>query len=439
MSSDIRRLYFFHFFLSVSLTAVGSFLFIDRLFLHMGLSMSQFGLIKGVAYLIPVTVNLALAPYLARLGRDREIASVSYLIRILLPYLFLLVPWFSFSKPQMALVCSAIFAVTMICPFIAFTSLSALCRYHIPKGKLGHHMGNILSLTTVPSVALAIPATWYVDLNSSAGDERFYGAYLRVFLLTTIFILPAVMFLQRLSRRRPSVPRPDRASLREIITPFRNRPFRVYLHASFMLSLVGSMILSFINPYLLGPRGLSMFQVSLITVAVAGLGVGMRLMWGNVCDQYGGKNVLRISVVGVAVALFFLSGQGLIPILIFAVLAWNTSEGLFGAGIVTAQQYLSLALSDEQKVNVYVATTSFVNGVGMFIGAILGGFLLDWLSEQMRPDRGDAHYIVYFTYCALAYLIVGHFITALRDGRRRVRSGELLLRIYRAFRSRMRH
>ena len=40
------------------------------------------------------------------------------------------------------------------------------------KGKLGHDMGNILSLTTVPSIALAITATRYVDLNFSAGDEQ---------------------------------------------------------------------------------------------------------------------------------------------------------------------------------------------------------------------------------------------------------------------------
>ncbi len=33
-------------------------------------------------------------------------------------------------------------------------------------------MGNILSLTTVPSIALAITATRYVDLNFSAGDEQ---------------------------------------------------------------------------------------------------------------------------------------------------------------------------------------------------------------------------------------------------------------------------
>ena len=438
MNSDIRRLYLFHFFLSVTLTAAGSFLFIDRLFLRMDLSLSQFGLIKGMSYLIPVTVNLGLSPYLARLGRDREIASVSYLIRILLPYLFLLVPWFALSKPYLTLVCSAIFVTTMICTFIAYTSLSALCRYHIPREKLGRHMSNILSLTTVPSIALAIPATWYIDLNSSAGDEQFYGAYLHVFLLTTAFILPAVIFLLRLSRRRPSVPRPDRPGLGEIVTPFRNRPFRVYLHASFMLSLVGSMIVSFINPYLLGPRGLSMFQISLITMVIAGLGVGLRRLWGNFCDQYGGRNALRISVVGVAAALFCLSGQGLIPVLIFAVLAWNTNEGLFGAGAITAQQYLGLSLSDEQKVNVYVATTSFVNGTGMFVGSLVGGFLLDWLADQIRPDRGDAHFVIYFSYCALAYLVVGHFITALRERRRRVTSGELLLRIYRALRSRMR-
>ncbi len=71
--SEIGKLYLFHFFLSISLTAVASFLFLDRLLLRMGLSMSQFGVIKGLAFLVPVTLNLILAPYLARLGRDREI------------------------------------------------------------------------------------------------------------------------------------------------------------------------------------------------------------------------------------------------------------------------------------------------------------------------------------------------------------------------------
>ena len=93
MKSEIRKLYLFQLFLSVSLTVVASFLFLDRLFLRMGLSMSQFGVVKGLAFLIPVTVNLLLSPFLARLGKDRQILAISYLIRIFLPFSFLLLPW----------------------------------------------------------------------------------------------------------------------------------------------------------------------------------------------------------------------------------------------------------------------------------------------------------------------------------------------------------
>lgn len=92
MPQDIKNLYLFHLFLSVSLTAVGSFLFIDRLFLRFGLSMSQFRLIKGTAFLVPVTLNLVLSPYIARLGRNREIVAVSYGLRVLFPTCFCFCP-----------------------------------------------------------------------------------------------------------------------------------------------------------------------------------------------------------------------------------------------------------------------------------------------------------------------------------------------------------
>lgn len=438
MPQDIKKLYLFHLFLSVSLTAVGSFLFIDRLFLRLGLSMSQFGLIKGTAFLVPVTLNLVLSPYIAGLGRDREIVAVSYGLRVLLPYLFLLLPWFPVSVSVLTLICSLIFMVTLICPVIAHTSLSSLCRYHIPQEKLGMHMGHILSLMTVPSVILAVPASWHIDLHTAGSDSRFYGAFLHVFLATTLFILAAAWFILRLNPRKASAPRRRRPGFTDIAEPFRNRPYRVFLHASFMLSMVGTMITAFINPYLLGPQNLSMFQVSLITVLVSTLGVGLRRLWGHMCDEYGGRNVLRLSVVGVAAALFVLTGKGLIPVLIYAIMAWNVTEGLFGVGLFTGQQYLSLALSDGERTNVYIAATSFANGTGMFAGSLLGGFLLDWLAGQIRVDQTGTHYAIYFTYCALLYLVVGHFVTALRERRRRVSSTELVLRMYRALRSKMR-
>ena len=128
----------------------------------------------------------------------------------------------------------------------------------------------------------------------------------------------------------------------------------------------------------------------------------------------------------------------MVVVLIFAVLAWNSNQGVFGSGVLSASQYLNLSLCDEEKTNIYVAASSFVNGAGMFCGSLLGGFLLDWLAGQMDPDIPNSHYGIYFTYCALGYLVVGHFVTALRERRRRVSSSELILQMYRTLRFKMR-
>ena len=438
MKSEIRKLYLFHLLLSVSLTVVASFLFLDRLFLRMGLSMSQFGLIKGLAFLIPVTVNLLLSPYLARLDRDREILAISYVIRIFLPFLFLLLPLLWEDTRALTLACSVIFLLTMIFPMIAQSSLSAICRAHYPREELGKHIANSLSLTMVPAFLLAIPCSWYIDRRSSGSDAEFYGAFLHVMIPTAVFVFAAMWMIMRVSPPTRDPKRRRQLNFGAIREPFRNRPYRVYLHASFMLSIVNMMIIAFINPYLLKAQGLSMLQISTITISVAFLGIGLRPLWGYMCDQHGGKNVLRFSVVGVAVGLFCLTGEGLGPVLIFALLAWNTNEGIFGVGLFTGQQYLSLALSDEERTSIYIAAATFVNGAGMFLGSVIGGFLLDWLASRTHPDLPNAHYGIYFTYCALAYLVVGHFITALRERRRRVSSTELGLNMYRALRSRMR-
>ena len=78
-----------------------------------------------------------------------------------------------------------------------------------------------------------------------------------------------------------------------------------------------------------------------------------------------------------AVGLFFLTGEGLILVVIFAILAWNTNEGIFGVGLFTGQQYLSLALSDEERTSIYIAVSTFGNGAGMFVGSLAGGLLLE--------------------------------------------------------------
>lgn len=58
----------------MGLTVVAAALFLDRIFLRIGLNMVQFGVIKGIIFLIPMTINLLVSPYVLRLQPDHIMA-----------------------------------------------------------------------------------------------------------------------------------------------------------------------------------------------------------------------------------------------------------------------------------------------------------------------------------------------------------------------------
>jgi MFS family permease len=144
---------------------------------------------------------------------------------------------------------------------------------------------------------------------------------------------------------------------------------------------------------------------------------------------------MRLCAFGVAAALFFMVGGTVTFVFIAATLAWKTTTGIFGCGMATGQQYLTLSLAEEDRRNIYIAAGTFVFGCGMLIGAIVGGFLLEWLADRVDPLKPYEHYRIYFLFCAMAFLLTGNFIGALRDGRKRIRKTDLAVALYRRIRT----
>lgn len=430
MTRKVLKLYQFHFFNSIALSVVANTLFIDRLLLQMGLDMKQFGFVKGVSAFLPLIIVLFFSPFMTRLNRDREIVAYSYLLRVLLPYSLLFIPAMIQDKMILTIACSVVMIVLMIFPTLANNSLLALCKQVIPDNMLGRRLSVINILWGLPGTLLAIPFGWYVDRTAGTDGGSFYRAYLYMFMATMVFQIIASGIILKL-------PRAERARQENnnysgaIQRPFLNARFRSFMILFLAMSLVFSMTFSFLFPYLLQAEGLSMSTITVITAVFSIFGVFFQRLWGNLADQLGGKNILGLSLWGCAAGVFFLAGGGMWCVLIYAALCWAMG-GLFGTGAGIARQILMLKLIDEKESNVYIAASQCMGALGTFSGAVLGGYLLDWLRARINPAMPYEYYKIYFTYCAFGIIIVGSIIAGMfDDGVKKVPLSRLALELYR--------
>ncbi|NQT59158.1 MAG: MFS transporter [Bacteroidetes bacterium] len=401
---NLRKIYSFHFFNNIAICVVSNFLFLDRIFLRMGMNMQQFGTIKGFAYLLPMAVNLLLAPFIGKINRDREIVGIGYLIRVFMPLLFLLLPNLISDKTVMVSAVTAILITVHIFPIISNNCIQLLVRAHVPKNTLGTHLSWITVVWTLPGFLLAIPLSWILDRHTGGTDQEFYRTMFIIMLSTGLFEIIASAIIMRLPRQR--IEKRPNLNFKDILLPFRDVSFKKLLRAIVVFSILNSMVMAFINPYLLNVQGLSMLFISIISAVVSLLSILVLPFWGKLADLVGGKNIYTIAVVGLAIGIFALLGKGVVFIIIYALFSWEGSRGLFGSGIYSTQQFMVFSQSQEDKRPVFFAASTFVLGFGWFFGSFFGGILLEWLLNMPEISAPLTAYRIFFGICGLGCIIL---------------------------------
>jgi predicted MFS family arabinose efflux permease len=401
---NLRKIYSFHFFNNIAICVVSNFLFLDRIFLRMGMNMQQFGTIKGFAYLLPMAVNLLLAPFIGKINRDREIVGIGYLIRVFMPLLFLLLPNLISDKTVMVSAVTAILITVHIFPIISNNCIQLLVRAHVPKNTLGSHLSWITVVWTLPGFLLAIPLSWILDRHTGGTDQEFYRTMFILMLSTGLFEIFASAIIMRLPRHR--IEKRPNLNFKDILLPFRDEGFKRLLRAIVIFSILNSMVMAFINPYLLNIQGLSMLFISIISAVVSLLSILVLPFWGKLADLVGGKNIYTIAVVGLAIGIFALLGKGVVFIIIYALFSWEGSRGLFGSGLYSTQQFMVFSQSQEDKRPVFFAASTFVLGFGWFFGSFFGGILLEWLLNMPEISAPLTAYRIFFGICGLGCIIL---------------------------------
>ena len=436
MTSNVKKLYLYHFFSSIALCAVSNMLFFDKILLRCELKMSQFGLIKGFAVLLPAVLTLVASPLVMRLQLDRIVIAVCYLLRMIIPFLFLVLPFWTKDQTILTVSFSMILMTSALFFLLANNSLQVLCKLLLPPGSIGKHLSWISVVWVLPGAALAIALAKYVGMHANGSDEEFYTAMFHVYLGTTVFQIAASWVIMRVTKPTGRSREGTDTSLRTILEPFRDQRFRLCLNWVFLYSMAVAMVTGFINPYMIDAQRLDLSQISIISFVAMAVGMGLRPMWGHMADRFGGRNLLRVGVLGVATGLFFLTGKGMVFVIVFAVLAWNIGSGLFGTAVTVGRQYLIFSLTHENKSNVYLAAAGIVGMCGVSVGFVAGGVLLEWLKGTIGAADPIVHYRIYYTYCALGILVLGGVATAIRDGRRKVRPAQMGIAMYQTVRGR---
>ncbi len=433
LEPNLKKIYAFHFFNTIAICVVANFLFLDRIFLRMGLNMQQFGAVKGFAYLLPMGINLLVSPFIGRFNRDREIVAIGYLIRVFLPLLFLLLPGMISNKSTLVTAVTVILITVHIFPIIANNSIQLLVRSNVPQKVLGIHLSRITLVWTLPGFLIAIPLSWLLDRHSGGSDGEFYRAMFFIMFSTALFELIASSIIMKLPRSH--IYKYSGLQFRDILLPFREKGFRNLLLAVGSFSILTSMITAFINPYLLNVQGISMTVISSISAGVALLSILALPYWGKLADHVGGKNIYKIAMLGITVGVLALLGKGMFFVIIYALFAWEGSRGLFGSGIYSTQQFMVFSQSNEDKRPIFFASSTFVLGVGWFLGAFLGGSLLEWLRNVEAFANPMTAYRIFFSICGIGSLFLISFSRTLTEDYKKLSAREMRIAMNRTFRN----
>lgn len=255
----------------------------------------------------------------------------------------------------------------------------------IPQQILGRYFARRLSLATAASIVLGLSAAFFLDRWNAAG----YGAmgYTWVFLTGLVFFgltSPALTAFIPEPEMQPAVPL---TSFWQTITaPLCKRNYRQLMKFLMLWGFASSIALPFFEVFMLKGLSLPIFLVVILSIITeACIAISLRI-WGPIADRLGSKVVMFWST---SLFLLMLIGWSIVALqwrhirLIPALGALHIIEGIALAGILLAEEALSLKLAPREQATSFTAGASLADSIGTGTGVLVGGFAVDFFDEHI--------------------------------------------------------
>lgn len=242
------------------------------------------------------------------------------------------------------------------------------------KGDFLGKRGKIVGLVTLGSMFLA-----GFILDYFKKTKIFYGFIILFFIAFVFRSISALLFLRQYEPASKNN-QESYFSLAQFLKKMHKNNFGKFVILVTLINFATMIASPFFGVYMLKNLGFS--YVKFITITMVSLFVSLMVLpfWGRIIDDYGSVKVLKLTGMFVPlIPIFWLASPFLFNCNLFVLTIYlffiEAFSGFMWAGFnLAANNFIYDAVTKERMV-ICVAYSNVLNGIGVFIGSTLGGFI----------------------------------------------------------------
>ncbi len=375
----------------------------------LGATNQQIGLLTSIANLLAPIFQLRALKSLRKGISRKKIVLTWVLLQSLILIPILLIP-FLFEENRIPILIFLVVIYTIISHYPGPTWASWIGDL-VPSRARGEYFGKRNRIAG--SIALVVTILAGVVLNQFTDDKVFLGFAL-IFFAAVLFRLISLYYLYLKYEPEFVINGEEKFSLIKFVRKMRGTNFsRFVLYATFM-TLAASISGPFFAVYMLKSLQFSYLTFSAV-VSTGSIGSLLVMVhWGKVADKYGNVSILRITG-------FILP---LLPILwIFAkgnlyfILAIQLIAGIVWSGFnLSVFNFINDSSTQQQRAT-FFTYFNILNGIGIFIGANLGGFLSNFSIPIFPGFFASPFFTVFFISGILRFINSVIFLPKIKEVR----------------------
>lgn len=220
-----------------------------------------------------------------------------------------------------------------------------------------------------------------------------------VWTLLGVFIIAGVMgtldvwLFRRVREIYPRSPRERIGLLEIIVAPLREKRFRRYVLSLATVTFGVALSMPFCGVFCQKVLGFNNLQAMIVLMLWGPLGsLASSSFWGRVIDRWGGRPILVITTVGIALNIWgwmFMTPGGQ-----FMAAAVNIFGGIAWCGYGIARTNMDFGFIDRGGRSTYGASTNVILAMAGVVGSLLSGAVARW-TEGVSFHIGSVQFIHY--------------------------------------------
>jgi len=335
---------------------------------------SLIGILSAMPNLANSLLQIKSAILAERLGSRKALINSAVLVHALMWLPIIAIPYV-FANNQ------AVYLVIFYTMFVAIGGIaspawSSLMADHVPETERGKVFGwrnRLFGLVNVTSM-FAAGLILYLSRFFSSNSFKFFGFTL-IFSIAFIARLISWNFLTRMHEPVLVIrdehkftffdflKRMGRANFGKFVIFVSSMSFAVYLGSPFFAV------------YMLRDLGFNYLTYAIITMAATLTSLCMMGIWGKYADRVGNLRILKLTSIFIPfIPVLWLFSRNVLYLIIMQIFS-----GFFWAGYnLSVTNFIYDAVTPEKRTRC-IAYFNVINGVGVFSGAAIGGYLLNIL------------------------------------------------------------